>query len=154
MHRVTIPEAADILGVTRDAVRKRMKRDSIRYEVGDDGETYVYVDASTTGKDKSANVGDTSGQDTTQAFVESLRDQVEYLRREVAVWQDEARRKDHLLAAALERIPAIEAPPDTPPPERPPGPRKSPVTASEDRGNGDVPPEPEKRPWWRRLFSA
>lgn len=40
----------------------------------------------------------------------TLRDQVEHLRRELAVRNVELRRKDHLLTAALERIPELEAP--------------------------------------------
>jgi hypothetical protein len=51
MERLTIAEAAEMLGVTRDAVRKRIKRDSIEWETGPDGETYVYVDASATRED-------------------------------------------------------------------------------------------------------
>jgi hypothetical protein len=63
-----------------------------------------------------------------RALVESLQDQAGYLRREVEVWQEEARRKDHLLAAALERIPAIE--------EASSEPRGSPETAPEGSGGG------------------
>jgi hypothetical protein len=51
--------------------------------------------------------------------------------------------RDHLLAAALERIPAIEAPPDTPSDSR-----ESPVTAPEGRGDGEVDPEQEKPVSW------
>ena len=43
-------------------------------------------------------------------MVRSLEDQVAYLRQQLATRDEELRRKDHLLAAALERIPAIEAP--------------------------------------------
>ena len=43
----------------------------------------------------------------------ALQDQVEYLRRELEVRTEENRRKDHLLAAALERIPALEPPTET-----------------------------------------
>jgi DNA repair exonuclease SbcCD nuclease subunit len=145
MERVTIPEAADILGVTRDAVRKRIKRDTIRYEIDNSGETYVYVDASATDKDASATVGDTSGQDDRDVLIE-------FLRSELAMWQEEARRKDHLLAAALERIPAIE--------EASTEPRESPETSSDlkpglDPQGDDAGPETGvSRPWWRRIFSG
>jgi hypothetical protein len=40
---------------------------------------------------------------TPTPLVEELRDRIRYL-------EEESRRKDHLLAAALERIPPIEAP--------------------------------------------
>ena len=141
MDRLTIAEAADRLGVTRDAVRKRIKRNTIQWEDGSDGETYVYVDASETTGDVS---GDASGHAATNPLVESLQEQVEYLRSEVEAWQEEARRKDHLLAAALERIPALEEPSEA---------RGSPETASEEEQKGSV-PEEERRPWWRRMFGG
>ncbi len=142
MDRLTIAEAADRLGVTRDAVRKRIKRDSIRWEDGPAGETYVYVDASETAEDTSP---DASGQASTNPLVESLQEQVEYLRREVEAWQEEARRKDHLLAAALERIPALEEPSESPEPRS-----DTPTPTEADEGSG----EPISRPWWRRWFGA
>lgn len=159
MHRMTIPEAADALGLTRDAIRKRVKRGSIEWEVEHNGETYVYVDASGHNGDASGHNGDTSEtvDDTSgldgdmsedasgQALVKSLQEQIEYLRGEVGVWQEEARRKDHLLAAALERIPAIEAP-ETP---------GSPESADEPASDNHTPaPENEpRRPWYVRWFS-
>lgn len=42
------------------------------------------------------------------AFFDSLEDQVDYLRRQLEVWQEEARRKDHIIAALTERIPELE----------------------------------------------
>jgi hypothetical protein len=161
MDRITVAEAADRLGVTRDAIRKRIKRSSIEWDAGPDGEVFVYVDASVTSNAASATNGDgsedASGYEPSAALVESLQDQVAYLRHEVEVWQDEARRKDHLLAAALERIPAIEAPPDTPPTNTPSEPRESPVTPSEQQGSGTAHPEDggaEKRSWWKRFFGV
>jgi hypothetical protein len=61
-------------------------------------------------------------------------DQVEYLRRELEIRNDELRRKDHQLAAALERIPAIE-PPETP---------EAPKGASEKPTGPAKPPEPQE----------
>jgi hypothetical protein len=145
MDRLTIAEAADRLGVTRDAVRKRIKRNSIKWEDGSDGETYVYVDVAETAEDVSDDASGHATSSATDPLVESLQEQVEYLRREVEAWQEEARRKDHLLAAALERIPpALEGPPET---------RESPVTDSKQEEKGDV-PEEKKRPWWRRMFGG
>jgi hypothetical protein len=161
MDRVTVAEAADRLGVTRDAIRKRIKRGSIEWETGPGDEVFVYVDASTTAEDTSATNGDmsedVSGHDAQDVLVESLRDQIEYLRGEVVVWQDEARRKDHLLAAALERIPAIEPPPDTPTPNTSPEATGEPVTPSEHQGNGTGRTDnetSENRSWWHRLFGT
>src|SRR5215216_500664 len=73
------------------------------------------------------------------------------LRSEVEAWREEARRKDHLLAAALERIPPqLEAPPDE---------RESPETGGGTQGRAeprsDAPGAQEgaqRRPWWRRIL--
>jgi hypothetical protein len=48
-----------------------------------------------------------------KALVESLLEQVAYLKETVEKRDEEIRRRDHLLAAALERIPPLEATPDT-----------------------------------------
>jgi hypothetical protein len=104
-----------------------------------------------------ADITDVTGSDAgitseQTALIESLRDQVEYLRRELAVRTEENRRKDHLLAAALDRIPEIEAPNQEPPgaaepaTEMPMGPRPS--EASEAAQTGTEP----RRSWWRTFF--
>ena len=139
MERLTVAEAADRLGVTRDAIRKRIKRDSIRWETGSNGEPYVYV------ADASSGVADASGHEEMHALVESLEDQVSYLRKEVAVWQEEARRKDHLLAAALERIPELEGPSET----------ESTRTATGGGSEAPASDTEHSRPsWWQWLFGT
>jgi hypothetical protein len=88
---------------------------------------------------------------TTVAYMDGLKSKIDLLERELRDWKEEARRKDHLLAAALERIPAIEAPSDKPP-ESPRDEREAPVTASEEQGGGE---EAEHRqPWWVRWFGS
>src|SRR5215208_7557696 len=44
VRRVTVPEAADILGTTTDAVRSRMRRGKLGREEGGDGTVYVLLD--------------------------------------------------------------------------------------------------------------
>jgi hypothetical protein len=79
-----------------------------------------------------------------------LKDQVENLQRELEVRNDELRRKDHLLAAALERIPAIE------PADTLSEPREAPVKGSEEPHSTHAPLEPQepsqRRSWWRAFF--
>jgi hypothetical protein len=82
--------------------------------------------------------------DRTSELIDTLREQLEAERQAHA----EARR---LLAAALERIPAIEAPSE---------PRESPRTVEEEQGRGEPHPdapgaqEGVQRPWWRRVFGG
>src|SRR5829696_797978 len=80
-----------------------------------------------------------------KALVESLLEQVAYLKETVEKRDEEIRHRDHLLAAALERIPALEAPPDTTLSE----PRGSRETASEEaakvRALREQPEPPQKK---------
>ncbi len=84
-----------------------------------------------------ATVDETADEtDVRDALIEELKDRIRYL-------EEESRRKDHLLAAALERIPAIEPASE---------PRDGPETVAEAAGGGEVPPDGERRSWWRRFF--
>ena len=81
-----------------------------------------------------------------KALVESLLEQVAYLKETVEKRDEEIRRRGHLLAAALERIPALEAPPDTTLSE----PRGSRETASEEAAKGARLSESSRSPHRRR----
>jgi hypothetical protein len=95
-HRLDVNQAAEALGISTDAVRKRASRGTLDSEKTEDGSLYVWLD-------NGAPNGTPTGSTPTQAHLDSLQEQIEFLRHELE-------RKDHLLAAALERIPAIEAP--------------------------------------------
>lgn len=103
--RVTVPEAAEILGASSDAIRSRMRRGKLKREDGEDGTIYVLLrvngDSQPTVEDRSEPVEDSP-------LVRSLEEQVEYLKGVVEKRDEEIRRRDHLLAAALERIPQLE----------------------------------------------
>jgi hypothetical protein len=46
VDRVTVPEAAEMMGVTQSAIRKRVHRGTIPWDKGHEGRIYVYVDLS------------------------------------------------------------------------------------------------------------
>jgi hypothetical protein len=144
-RRLTVQEAALLLGVTVDAVRGRIKRGTLESAKGEDGTVYVLIEETDQPNGQSQPAADESG------LVEHMQDQIDYLRRQLEVWQEEARRKDHIIAALTERIPELE-----PAKEAPPEGRESPETASEERADTQEPPTDqgqEKRPsWWRRFF--
>jgi DNA-binding MarR family transcriptional regulator len=149
--RLSVPQAAERLGITQDAVRKRIKRGYIEWEKDEEGRRYVWVDPTETAKDTSSETSSETSRDVDDAV---LLDYVETLKERVRHLEEESRRKDHLLAAALERIPAIE------PAETPSEPRESPETASEEPYSTHAPPTSEtpssdtqrKRSWWRAFF--
>jgi hypothetical protein len=155
-QRLTVAEAAEALGVTVDAIRSRIKRDTITH-VREEGRVYIILGDDQYGTKRNQYIDQGSAQYTEQEpsetqdkgyydeLLEELRDRVRYL-------EEESRRKDHLLAAALERIPAIEAPPDTSV-----EPRESPQTASEEPSGTQASqgyPQEERRSWWQRLFGG
>jgi hypothetical protein len=149
-NRVSVYQAAEVMGVTVDAIRKRISRGTIPHEKGEDGRVWVILD---TDQDAASKVQDTdqpqsdanaliSAKDETIA---ALRDQLEAERQAHA----EARR---LLMAALERIPPqLEAPSEA---------RESPETVEEERERGESPrsavesQEVVQRPWWKRIFTG
>src|SRR5215218_5226284 len=95
-RRLTVAQAADQLGISVDAMRARVKRDTVDTE-REGGRVYVLLD---TAQDAAQ---DATGPGESSTLISQLRDEIAYLR-------DENRRKDELLAAALSRIPsAIEA---------------------------------------------
>ena len=149
-QKATVQEAAKILGITPEAVRQRLKRGTLAKEKAPDGTVYVLL---YTDQDRH---NDVSTNDTTtdlsfmQAHLDSLQDQIEHLRQELEIRNDDLRRKDTIivqmnqtLAAMTQRIPELEAPAE---------PREATMSTSEDERKGEVPPEPEHRSWWRRIF--
>ena len=152
--RYTVHEAALLLGLSVEAVRKRAERGKLSSIKGEDGTRYILLDTDQTRTGPSPDANQTE-------LIEALYSQIEFLREELAArnvelrhreeeYREESRRKDHLLAAALERIPAIE-----PPEEAPPEARESTVSAADDAGEGDAHPEQERpASWWRKLFSG
>src|SRR5215203_232418 len=140
-RRLTVPEAAAELGTTSEGVRSRIKRGTLRTE-RESGRVWVILD---TGQPRpgGAPTGDRAADRA--ELVDELRERVAFLERELETRTEENRRKDHLLAAALERIPAIEAP-------------ESPETPAESAPNTTGGPEAETpaepRPWWRRVFGG
>lgn len=138
-------QAAEVLGISSEGVRKRIKRGHLEAEKDPDGKVYVWLERGRT--DRTSDRTDGNGSED---VTEILRDQVDYLRQQLQVWQEDARRKDHIIAALTERIPEIEGPRGASG-----EPRDATVTPSEVPGNDEVRADvgkPKERPWWRRIF--
>jgi excisionase family DNA binding protein len=154
--RYTVPEAAKVLGIGTDAVRKRIARGTIPHEKDDDGRVYVYLD---TGHDKGHDA-----QGPSPELVQSLREQIGYLQGVVATRDEELRtraeelrrrdqdleRRDRIIAALTERIPqALEPPSEA---------RESSQTVEEEPERAEPQSSTEgrqegvHRPWWRRVL--
>lgn len=139
--RMSVSEAAEALGITRDAVYKRVERNKIRHEKDADGQLYVYVEKSETGQRQNV-------QSESSALTSALEARIGSLERQLEAERGSSAELRRLLAAALERIPPqLEAPPE---------PSESPETSTEEQAEprpGGV-QEGAQRPWWMRWFGG
>ncbi len=148
IDRVTVPEAAKQLNITEGAIRQRIHRGTLRSDKDNDGRVYVYV----TPEDMENITGVTAEDYSNNTpLYDELKDRIRFLEAELADRKEESRRKDTIIAqmnqtlhTTISRIPELEAPPEA---------AEQPVTASNQESSGVVPPEPENRSWWQKLFS-
>ena len=142
IDRVTVAEAAKLLGVSEGALRQRIHRDTIEHDKDDDGRVYVYI----TPEDMANNSVNDS---VSHELLDEMRDRIRFLETELADRKEEARRKDSIIMSLTQRVPELEAATE---------PRESTVSASDASGKGDVPHEPAEdeitKSWWHRLFGG
>lgn len=144
-QRLTVPQAATVMGISAEAVRQRIKRGTLPIEKDTSGSVFVLLDADSTSDSTRTNT-DISSDST--ALIEELKDRVRSLETQLSEERTANRENRRLLAAAFERIPAIEAPD-----ESPPEPRDDRETATEEPDKGHAPLEKkERRSWLRRFF--
>jgi excisionase family DNA binding protein len=134
-QRVTVPEAAELLGITVEAVRMRIKRGTLRSE-RQGGRVFVLLGQSQP----------TDRPDEPTTLISEMRSRIQFL-------EDELQRKDAILLNMTEAMKALSPPPQ----EASSDERESPETAEHQQGRGDVSPEPQaatSRPWWRRIIGG
>jgi hypothetical protein len=157
-RRVSVSEAAAVMGISVEAVRGRIKRGTIGHE-RDGDRVYVLLDAdqTATGRDQ----GDDQATDRPE-LVELLRAQVEDLRADRDAWREQARRSDYLLGSSMERTRELESrlreleagpePAETSEATESPG-SPGPTRTPYDAGDGQQ-TSAQRRPWWRRMFGG
>ncbi len=143
-RRVDLRTAAELLGISSDAVRKRAKRGTMPSEIGADGRLYVWVDA---GEPETYPTGEARGGGE---LVDELRDRVQSLEGQVAAEREASGELRRIIAALTQRIPEIEPPRDSTP-----EPRDAAENTTEPRPGTETPAsdtEQPRAPWWRRFF--
>lgn len=118
MDRVSVAEAAERLGVSQDAVYKRIKRGTIPWDKGDDDKTYVYVDDVDRSIDSARQSTDRAASASNYVSKDELLAEI---RARVRFLEEELQRKDAILLSLTHRIPELE--------EASPEPREEPETA-------------------------
>jgi excisionase family DNA binding protein len=135
-NRVTVQEAARLLGISEGAVRARIHRGTLETE-RDSGTVYVRL-----------NADDTTNERTEQSeLVQTLREYNAALERQLNAERESSAELRRIVAGLVQRMPELEAPSE---------PREPPETATEreaePRPGGGL--EGAQRPWWRRMFGA
>ncbi len=141
--RKTVPETADLLGITVDAVRKRIYRGTLASEKAD-GRVYVLLDA-----DLDTDTPRSEYDALKDELIEDLRDRVRRLEGDLDTRTAEILRRDQIIAALTERIPELLAPTHQPPQQAQDG--------DEPPVRGPAPQEQQtatESPWWRRVFGG
>jgi hypothetical protein len=140
LERLTVAQAAARLRVSQDAIRKRIRRNTIDYDQDPDGRIYVYVDSSEIAQDESSDA-------SMERLVQVQHDDIEFLRRELATRTEELRRRDSIIAALTQRLPEIEAPSEQ---------RLTLENTTENEARVERPASSQQvrrgahRPWWRK----
>jgi|SRR5215210_758099 len=139
-NRLDVKQAAQILGITTDAVHKRAKRGSLESEKDEDGRVFVWLDTEDNGYT-------TASHDVHPLLVVRLESENEFLRQELERRAGELAEMRRIVAGLVQRVPELEAPRDA---------RESPESVTEDAGNGDDSlgsQEPsQRRSWLYRFF--
>ena len=162
---VDVGEASRELGISSDAVRKRIARGSLRSE-RQNGSVLVWLDEGWTEAGREAQVDG-------GPLIEDLREQVQYLRSILDEEREARRRADMIIAqltqanaALAAKVPELEAPPETR--GAPESVAEEPERAEPRSGTGGPqeraqrPPDTAEwpargallRPWWRRVFGG
>ena len=146
-QRYNVSDAARILGISPEAVRTRLSRGTLE-SVKEGRRVYVLLKPDVT-------TSDNDRTDDRTRYVNSLDEQVEYLRGLLDAEREANRENRRIIAGLTSRIPALEAGPPADASSEAPG---STENVSEPVHSADAPPRretpTEPRPWWRRLLGG
>ena len=161
-----VKQAAEELGISSDAVRKRIARGTLRSGKGEDGSVRVWLDGADESRDGDPPGGWTGAgrasderpaEDRRAELVESLQEQVRYLREVLNEERDARRRADTIIAQLTQanaflarRVPELEAPQE--PREAPQAPAEEPEGGEPRPSDGGAQEGSERRSWFMRFF--
>jgi hypothetical protein len=158
-----VAQAAEVLGISVEAIRGRIKRNTLEHERTPEG-VFVFLNANQSTDRMQPDADRAQPDQQEESVVELMREmmahteeRIAYLERQVEEEREARRRADMLLAQLVQRIPELEAPTEAPSQEPP----ESPTAATEQPGR--VEPQPqvqgaqegtERRSWWQRWFGG
>jgi phage shock protein A len=152
-RRVTVEEAAHILGIKEESVRKRVSRGKLRADKDEDGRLLVYVDSPGTVRDEYAEQSVTDRD----LLYQEMKERIAHLEGQVEAERESRRRADTIIAqltqanaALAARVPELEAAQE--PSEHAEEPAEAGVRVQGQPTPREEPRASEQRPWWRRMF--
>ena len=155
-RRVDLKEAAELLGSTSEAIRKRAKRGTLASETGEDGKMYVWVPDEVDGRVPNGGPRvDEQVDERVDAYPDVLTErmvsEIDHLREQLREEREANRENRRIIAGLVQRVPELEPVPE---------PREAPKTPTNlhptvvPQGD-DAGQETAKSPsWWRRVFGA
>jgi excisionase family DNA binding protein len=153
-RRVTVEEAAQLLGIKEESVRKRVSRGTLRADKDPDGRLLVYVDTSGTVRDEYADQSVTE-RDELLASKDRI---ISILENQLEAEREARRRADTIIAqltqanaALAARVPELEAAQE--PSEHAEEPAEGEAGVQDQPSRREEPRSSEK-PWWRRMFGG
>ncbi len=135
-----VKQAAEMLGISSEGIRQRIRRGTLGSEKDTDGRVYVFLE----GEDLNGTPSEQgSGRDKDDVHT-CLEAEVEFLRQELATRDAKIHSRDAILLSLSEGLKALNPPS--------PEPRESSITATDMPSRGEAPLEGSHRSWWRRFF--
>lgn len=150
-RRLTVQEAAVVLGTSVDAVRMRVRRGTLESEKDPDGRVHVWVNGDST-ETRPQLDGEPS------ALISAKDETISVLTEQLESEREARRRADTIIAqltqanaALAARVPELEASPKSP---------EAAETVEDEpertgfRTSVEEAEEGAQRPWWRRVFGS
>lgn len=109
-QRLDINGAARVLGISSDAVRKRVERGTLESERDDRGHVFIWLDTDETPDQPRSESGSEALLFEKNERIEDLRRQLERYERMLETEQESSRELRRIVAALTQRIPELEAP--------------------------------------------
>lgn len=158
-QRLTVAQAAAKLSITEGAVRSRIKRGTLP-TTREGGTVYVLWGDGTSETNHQTSYGEPHGVPADQSeLVESLQDQVAFLRAELERRGEEADRYQRIVAGLAqananlsERVRELE--PAQTGQESPQESAEAVTRGDDDRPAAEGQETAPRRPWWRRVFGG
>ena len=139
-HRVDVKQAAEMLGISSEGIRQRIRRGTLGSEKDTDGRVYVFLE----GEDLNGTPSEQGSERDKDDVHTRLEAEVEFLRQELATRDSEIHRRDAIFLSLSEGLKALNPPS--------PEPRESSIAATAMPSRGEAPLEGSHRSWWRHFF--